>query len=127
MAYHTGHVLLFFNKNDLLLDDDGQVHTWMDSAVQLEGSCCIKWADGCAVVAVEGFVDRGSAVFGGRFWGCAIPGAVRNDMCGSGIVHEVEHITFVDRNRSLYEGGSAHMHRWKVCGSAGVDYGASAQ
>ena len=80
MAYHTGHALLFFNKNDLLLDGDGQVHSWMDSAVQVEGSCCIKWADSSAVVTDIGFVDHGRAIFGGRFWGCAIPGAVHNDM-----------------------------------------------
>ena len=81
MVCHIGHISLFFNKNDLLLDDGGQVHTWMDSAVQVEGSCCIKWADGSAVVAEVGFVDCRCATFNGRFWCSAIPGAVRNDMC----------------------------------------------
>ena len=80
MSCHTGHVLLFLDKNDLLLDVDGQVHTRMDGAVQLEGPCCIKWADSSAVVAEVGFVDRRSAIFDARFWGCAIPSAVRNDM-----------------------------------------------
>ena len=75
------YVSLTFDKGHFSLHGDGQVHTWVDSAVQIEGSCCCKWADGSTIVAEEGYVDGGCATFDSRFGGCAFPGPVRDDMC----------------------------------------------
>lgn len=114
-------------KNRILLNFDGQVHSWVNGTVEVKCASRSKWTDGSAIVAVECFVDGRSTIFCGWLLCAALPTAVNNGMSRRGIVNEVEHIALVDSNRRLNEGGSAHMDGGIVSGIGGIYYGACAQ
>lgn len=114
-------------KNSMLLNGDGQVHSWVNGTVEMKCSSRSKWTNGSAIVAIECFVDGGSTIFCGWLLCVALPTAVNNDMSRRGIINEVEHIALVDSNRRLNESGSAHMDGGKVSGIGSIYYGARAQ
>lgn len=114
-------------KNSMLLNGDGQVHSRVNGAIKVKCSGRSKWTDGSAIVAIECFVDSGGAIFRGGLLCVALPAAINNDMSRRGIVNEVEHITFMESNRRLNEGGSAHMDSGIVGGIGSIYYGACAQ
>lgn len=114
-------------KNSMLLNGDGQVHSWMNGAIKVKCSGRSKWTDGSAIVAIECFVDGRGAIFRGGLLCVALPTAINNDMGRRGIGNEVEHITFMDSNRRLNEGGTAHMNSGIVGGIGCIYYGACTQ
>ena len=114
-------------KNSMLLNGDGQVHSRVNGAIEVKCSGRSKWTDRSAIVAIECFVDGGGAIFCGWLLCVALPAAINNDMGRRGIVNEVEHITFMDSNRRLNEGGSAHMDGGIASGIGSIYYGACAQ
>src|SRR5438093_13439587 len=91
-------------KNSMLLNGDGQVHSRVNGAIKVKCSGRSKWTDSSTIVAIECFVDGGGAIFCGWLLCVALPTAVNNDMVRCGMVNEVEHITFMYRNRLLNEG-----------------------
>ena len=111
----------------MLLNGNGQVHSWVNSTVKVKCSGRSKWTNGSAIVATVCFVDGGSTIFCGWLLCVALPTAVNNGMSRCGIVNEVEHISLVDSNRRLNEGGSAHMDGGKVSSIGSIYYGARAQ
>ncbi len=114
-------------KNSMLLNSDGQVHSWVNGTIEVKCSGRSKWTDSSAIVASECFIDGGSTIFRGWLLCVALPTAVNNGMSRRGIVNEVEHITFVDSNRRLNEGGSAHMDGGIASGIGSIYYGACTQ
>src|SRR6266852_1710006 len=77
----------FPNLNSM--NDDGQIHAFMNSTVIMECAGRIEWADGCAIIAIEDQVYTRRAVF--CFWlrGGANPGTISDTVwCCCYIIHE---------------------------------------
>jgi hypothetical protein len=69
------------------MNDDGQIHAFMNRTVKMECAGRIEWADGCAIIAIEGQVYTRRAVF--CFWlrGCANPGTISDVVWCCHIIH----------------------------------------
>src|SRR5450759_147229 len=98
----------------MLLNGHSQVHSRMNTTVQVESTGRSKWTDGCAITSSEGVVDSGSAIFSSWLLCVALPTAINNDMSRRCVVNKIEHIALVDLDRSLNKDRSTHMHCWQV-------------
>ena len=119
--------ILSIMKRNMLLDGHGQIHSRMNTTVQVKSTSRSKWTDGCAIVSGEGVVDCRCTIFSGWLLCVALPTAINNDMSRWSIVNKVEHIALVDRNRGLNKNGSAHMHCWQVGGVTCINYSTGSQ
>lgn len=78
-----------------LLYNNGQVHVLVNGAIQVEGACGIKGANGTAITAIERFVDGRRTAFNRRFGSAIDPTAIYDDVGGWGIVNQIEHVSFM--------------------------------
>ena len=92
------------------MNDDGQIHAFMNRTVKMECAGRSEWADGGAIIAIEGQVYTRRAVF--CFWlrGCANPGTISDVVWCCHIIHEREGLTFVDGDRVLHEVEPGHVN-----------------
>src|SRR6266571_7587851 len=106
---HSWHV-------PILLDNDCQVHSLMNDAIQVIRTRGGKWTDLC-VRAVDLHVVDGRRAWLVRRCGCAmLPGAVGENMGHGHVIHQEQLGAFGNGDRRLCEVNSTHMHRWDtVC------------
>ncbi len=103
----------------VLLDVDRQVHVGMDRAIQLKSTGRVEWTDGRAIVACIRLINGRRAAFYVWLRNSVGPRTIGDDVRGRYIVHQVQHIAFMDSDRGLQEGGSAHVNR-RQRGIAGI-------
>src|SRR6266567_8670394 len=94
-----------------LLDNDREIHPLVDKTIEVIGTRSGKWPDLDACAIDLHVVDGGRARLVCRC-GCAmLPGAIRENMGHSHVIHQQQPGAFDNSDRRLREIGCTHMHR----------------
>ena len=101
-----------------LLNDDRQIHPWMDETVDVKGPCSCKWPDLDTRAIDHDVIDDWRPGFSGIDGVAILPGTIGQNVDYRDIIYQEQLCAFADRDDRLAEVGRAHMDRWDAVGVA---------
>jgi hypothetical protein len=106
---------------ELLLYSHRQIHTRVDSAVELESAASRKGAKRATIVTIKGLVIAGRAALFGGFGRAVIPGAIGDNMGNRDIINQRDRLALADGDGGLDKVRAAHMDGWAAGAASVVD------